>query len=82
MYLEKFFNSETGKHMLSIILGLGLASLFRSVCKGKNCLVFKSPPMSEIQNNIYKFDKKCYKYNPVPMSCKASNKKIIDLENM
>ncbi len=38
MHLSKFFHTTTGKYLMSIILGLGLASLFRKVCKDKNCL--------------------------------------------
>jgi hypothetical protein len=69
MHLNKFFESNTGKYLLSIILGLGLASLFRSVCKGKNCLIYKAPPLEEINNKIYKHDDKCYKFNPVSVKC-------------
>jgi hypothetical protein len=77
MYLAKFFHSETGKHMLSIILGLGLASLFRKVCKEKNCLIFKAPPLEEIKDKIYKYNDKCYKYNPISSKCDAK-KKIVE----
>lgn len=76
MNLNKFFESSTGKTLLSIILGFGLASLFRTVCKDKNCMIFKSPPLEDIKDKIYKHDDKCYKYNPVPVKCNA-NKKII-----
>jgi len=77
MYLAKFFHSETGKHMLSIILGLGIASLFRSVCKEKNCIIFKAPPLEDLKDKVYKYNDKCYKYNPVPVKCDAS-KKIVE----
>jgi hypothetical protein len=72
MHLSKFFHTVTGKYMLSIILGLGLASLFRAVCKDKNCLVFKAPPLEEIKDKVYKYDNKCYKYNPVQVKCDKS----------
>jgi hypothetical protein len=77
MYLAKFFHSETGKHMLSIILGLGLASLFRTVCKDKNCMIFKAPPLEEIKDKVYKYNDKCYAYNPVATKCDAG-KKIVE----
>lgn len=77
MYLAKFFHSETGKHMLSIILGLGLASLFRIVCKGKNCIIFKAPPLTDIKDKVFKQNDKCYKYTPVSTKCDAS-KKIVE----
>ena len=52
MHLNRFFESQTGKYMFSIILGIGLASLFRKVCKDKNCIVLKPPPLDEIQNKV------------------------------
>ena len=36
MYLNKFVNSETGRYLMSILLGIGLATLFRQICEGKN----------------------------------------------
>lgn len=77
MYLAKFFHSETGKQMLSIILGLGLASLFRTICKGKNCVTFKAPPLEDFNNKVYKYEDRCYKYNPVSVKCDSS-KKIVE----
>ena len=79
MYLNKFFHTSTGKYMLSIILGFGLASLFRTVCKGRNCFVFKAPPIEELKENVYKFDDKCYKYTPTATKC-DKNKTIVPFE--
>ena len=75
MYLQKFFHSHTGKIMLSIILGIGIASLFKKVCKEKNCIIFKAPEINE--TDIYKFNDKCYKYKSLPSKCN-SNKKTIN----
>lgn len=72
----KFVHTETGKTLMSLLLGFGLASLFRTVCKDKNCIVFNAPPLEEIKEKIYKYDKKCYKYTAVPSKC-DTNKKII-----
>ena len=33
LHLGKFVHSERGKIIMSILLGFGLASLFRKVCK-------------------------------------------------
>ena len=61
MYLSKFVHSVTGRNLMSIILGLGLATFFRKMCSGKNCIITKAPPLEEIDDKIYKFDGKCYK---------------------
>lgn len=80
MYLNKFVHSKTGNIVMSIILGFGLASLFRSVCKGKNCKIISAPPMDELDGMTYKFDGKCYKMEKSAVKC--NNKKtIVDINN-
>ena len=69
MYLSKFVHSETGRYLMSVILGLGLATFFRKICSGKNCVVSKAPPLEEIEDKIYKFDKKCYKLEKNAEQC-------------
>ena len=54
MYLGKFVHTETGKIMMSILLGFGLASLFRVVCKNKDCLIFHAPPLANFKDKVYK----------------------------
>ena len=54
MYLGKFVHTETGKVIMSILLGFGLASLFRTVCKDKDCLLFYAPPLEKIKDKMYR----------------------------
>lgn len=77
MHLEKFVGSQTGKYLMSIILGIGLATIFRQVCKGTNCTIIKAPPLEEIDDKIYKFDDKCYKITREPIICKTKKKTVI-----
>jgi len=79
MYLDKFVHTTTGKYVMSILLGFGLASLFRQVCKDKNCFIFHAPPLENIKDKIFKNNGKCVKYNPVATKC-SSNSKIVDFE--
>jgi len=76
MYLTKFVHTKTGKYLMSIILGFGLASLFRSVCKDKNCIIFKAPPTNEIDGKVYKMQDKCYTYKTESTKCNASKKSV------
>ena len=79
MYLGKFVHTQTGQIIMSVILGFGLASLFRTVCKDKDCLIFHAPPLDKFEDKIYKNGGKCYKYSPVATKCTA-DAKIIDFE--
>lgn len=77
MHLHKLVKSHTGKYVMSILLGIGLATIFRSVCKGKECIIYSAPPLDEIEDKIYKFDGKCYKYERLSKKCNT-NKKIVE----
>ena len=71
--IDNFTSTKYGRIIISIIWGIGLASLFRRVCKGRNCIVIKAPNILEINKNIYGFDGKCYKFKPESTSCKNYN---------
>ena len=77
VHFAKFIHTQTGKYVMSSLLGFGLATLFRAVCKGKNCMIFHAPPLEEIENKVYKYDDKCYKYVAKSARCDKT-KKIID----
>jgi len=69
MGIKEVMNTDSGKILISVIWGLGLAALFRKVCKGRNCIVIKGPRPSEMDNKIYKFDDKCYLYTAENTKC-------------
>ena len=77
--MGKFVHTQTGKYVMSFLLGLGLASLFRTVCKDKMCLAFHAPPLEEIKDKVYKYDNKCYKFVNKATSCDKT-KKIVDFK--
>lgn len=76
--LSRFLHTPNGRIILSAILGFGLATLFRTICKDKNCLIFKAPPLDEIDDKIYKFNDKCYKYTGVSKKCDTT-KQIVSI---
>ena len=62
-------HTKFGKYLISIILGVGLASLFRKSCENKDCLVFNGPHHMVIANNIFKHNNKCHSFNAQSISC-------------
>ena len=72
MYLDKFVHTSTGRIIMSVILGLGLATFFRAICKGKQCRVITSPPLEELEDQTYRFDDKCYKLEKNAVKCVKS----------
>ena len=77
MYIRRLIKGNFGKTLISILLGLGLATLFRKVCNDRNCLVFKAPEIKKIENQIFEFDDKCFKFKKKATRC-DNTKKIVD----
>ena len=76
MNIKQWLHSETSKYVISIILGLGLSTLFRKECKGDSCIIFTSPPLDELEKNTYLHGEKCYTYKSSSELCN-SNKKTV-----
>lgn len=79
MNFKRLLHSSLGKIIISIMLGLGLATIFRKVCKDKNCLTFKGPILGDIDGKIYKHGEKCFQYSVNNTPC-DKNKQIVDIE--
>lgn len=67
--LLKTIQTTNGQYIISFILGIGLASLFRKVCKDRNCIVFKAPDFDEVTKNTYTYGNKCYTFSKKAVSC-------------
>ena len=76
MNLRRLIYSDIGRIIISILLGLGLATLFRKVCNDRSCMIFKAPQLNKIKGQVFKFGKKCYKFNEEIENCN-NNKKIV-----
>jgi hypothetical protein len=72
--IKQFLDSEYGSILISVIVGLGLATLFRKACKGYGCHVIRGPPLSELRKNVYLQDGRCWKYTPEAADCAADQK--------
>ena len=67
--MSQMMNDPTFAAIISVILGLGLASLFRQACRGNQCIVVRGPSIREISKNTYKIDDRCYTYKPEATTC-------------
>ena len=75
--MHKFFKTETGRILISIIWGLGLAAILRQACKGRNCIILKAPDPKHIENKTWKYNDKCYKFQTKQTKC-VNNKETIE----
>ena len=76
MQLQRLLYSDAGRNIISVLLGIGLATLFQKVCKDKDCVIFNGPVISEIDGKIFQHGDKCYKYDITSSSCDKNKKEI------
>ena len=76
MGFQRLLHTETGRIIMSIVLGLGIASLFRKVCKDRSCIAFRAPPLKDLEKDTYKLDDKCYEYKTMSVKCEAGKKDV------
>ena len=65
----KILQNKTYIKIISIIWGLGLATMFRNICNDRSCIIYKAPDPNYITSNIWKFNNKCYKFDTKTVSC-------------
>ena len=81
MYIRRLLYNPYSSIIISMILGFGLATLFRKSCSLRGCYVFKGPNMDNIEGKTFEMGEKCYQYDYQHQPCKGSNAKIIDFTN-
>jgi hypothetical protein len=74
--LKKILNSKSSSIILSIILGLGLASIFKMSCDSRSCMVYQAADLED--KNIIKYNDKCYEAKEKIENC-DNTKRIIDI---
>jgi len=57
--------------MISFMLGLAIVVIVSPICRGKDCMIVKAPPIHEVRDSIYHIASKCYKFETVQMDCPA-----------
>lgn len=70
--LSNIMDTDAGKIIISVIIGLGLASFFKKVCKNGKCVVIKGPDVNEVKKHVYKIDNECFQYTPTMTKCKET----------
>tara|TARA_B100000035_G_C20633170_1_gene393265 strand:- start:343 stop:555 length:213 start_codon:yes stop_codon:yes gene_type:complete len=69
--IKNLLSNNFGRILVSCILGLALASLFKKVCVDDDCLIIKSDPNWNLDKKIFKENNKCFKFKPESTSCKV-----------
>ena len=67
--INGLFKSQTGKNVVAIILGLGLAAMFRKTCVGEQCVVVRAPDTHKVAGQTFKYKEGCYEFTPEFVEC-------------
>lgn len=64
MHLDKFLYTKFGRVLMSILLGFGLASMLRKVCKSGECYRFDAPDFANsIKDKTFQYNGECYVFD-------------------
>jgi hypothetical protein len=76
MNLKRLLHTKLGVTMISILLGFGLATLFRKVCSDKSCIKFNGPIIGDVVGKVYQHGDKCFKYDIAPIACDRTKQSL------
>jgi hypothetical protein len=66
--------------VFSVILGFGIASLFRPLCSSQGgateCREYRAPDVKEMNDHVYRIGKKCYQFKSSTVDCPVGSKVI------
>lgn len=74
--LDKFIQSSEGMKLFSIMLGLGIAGLFKMSCDSRSCLVYKGPEFED-DKKVVKYNETCYQVREKMIDCKNKKGELI-----
>jgi hypothetical protein len=67
--VKRVMNTPAGGIGMSLIIGIGLAALFRKACENGACIEYIAPPVKEVTEKVWGYDGACYTYVPRDVSC-------------
>jgi hypothetical protein len=78
--IGRLLNSTLGKILLSILLGLGLSTIFKQSCSGQSCITYHGPILGQVEGKTYQYGERCYTYTIAPIQC-STVRRSVDLSN-
>ena len=61
--------SPSGKILISIIWGIGIACLFFKTCKGRSCITIKAPKQEVVSGMIHHHNHSCFEFKKKEAEC-------------
>ncbi len=67
--LKIILKTEIGAIVISVLIGLGFAAMFRKACEGGSCTDHVAPADKDVEKKIFGFNGECYIYNKEGTTC-------------
>ena len=77
--VKNLMYTNIGKIILSVLLGLGFATLFRQICNSKDCYRFIGPQHNALRDKIFASDtdrNQCYTLVEENIKCGSKSKTL------
>ena len=74
--VSDILKSEASRVIISLLLGIGAASLFRKGCHELSCLSFRAPDSKDISEKTYVYGESCLGYKPRAVPCEDNMVKV------
>lgn len=68
--------------LLSVLWGLGLATLFASVANGRNCIIVRGELPADVEKKVFQYpdlEDKCYTYKSYITPCETEIYKTVKI---
>ena len=62
--------------LISVLIGFGIAAIFRPLCKGPECIIMRGPPVGDIKGAVYQFGAKCVEFDAKAIECPKDKKAV------
>lgn len=72
--IKNIITNNIGALLVTIIIAVGIACIFRKSCVNDECITYVSPP--PMDGKSFKWKNNCYKYSKETVSC-PSNQRVI-----
>ena len=76
--IRRLLYSDVGRVFLSILLALGLATIFRRSCTSDECIVRKVPSRYDMHETVYKEGGDCYRVKLRESECRGDVEYLIE----
>ena len=63
--------------VVSFLIGLGIAAMFRPVCRGSDCIVLHGPPVRDVVDKVYQMGERCVEFTTEVVSCPEDRKEVV-----